>query len=390
MAKSMFNLSDFKATIKSNGVAKDTRFEVIMHPPAYLQLNSKELSLRCHTASMPAFNVKTRDYIIGQGQIRKMPVNFDNGGTIELSFYNNYKGTVYSDLVEWTKLVSPNISENDHTINFVSVIYGKIVVQQLDERDNVRQGWELRDAFPTSVEVVPLDSGHIDHVQLVKVHISYRYAMTLKDVQTLESNPLSTAVFNDRNNSYASRVRAARSLTTAKGAYAKRNRGYSPFDTPDPTMIPIVADTGKGKGLTPEQYYNYVTEFVMTSRIKGIGIYTEDQTDWMLNSLPEMTTALGTQDRRVITDAFHTFSSSYNDIRSKANSFFGDVSSCVGSYDSIKNSLSSTDALVDSMLDLQFVYKDVYNTQLDMDKSFNYMNDVVSSMWTDVSFDISL
>ena len=62
----------------------------------------------------------------------------------------------------------------------------------------------------------------------------------------------------------------------------------------------------------------------------------------------------------------------------------------MGSYDSIKNSLSSTDALVDSMLDLQFVYKDVYNTQLDMDKSFNYMNDVVSSMWTDVSFDISL
>lgn len=390
MAKSMFNLSDFKATIKSNGVAKDTRFEVVMYPPTYLQLNAKELSLRCHTASMPAFNVKTRDYIVGQGQTRKMPVNFDNGGTIELSFYNNYKGTVYSDLVEWTKLVSPNISENDHTINFVSGIYGKIIIQQLDERDNVRQGWELRDAFPISVDAVPLDSGHIDHVQLVKVHISYRYAMTLKDVQTLESNPLSTAVFKDMNNSYASRVRASRSLTTAKGAYAKRNRGYSPFETPDPTMISIVADTGKGKGLTPEQYYSYVSQFVNTSRLKGIGIYTEDQTDWMLQSLPTMTSALETQNKQVITDAFHIFSTSYNNIRTKSNSFFGDVSSCVGSYDSIKDSLIPTDPLIESMFNLQFVYKDVYNTQLDMDKSFNYINDIVGSMWTDVSFSVSL
>ena len=377
MAKSMFNLSDFKATIKSNGVAKDTRFEVVMYPPTYLQLNAKELSLRCHTASMPAFNVKTRDYIIGQGQTRKMPVNFDNGGTIELSFYNNYKGTVYSDLVEWTKLVSPNISENDHTINFVSGIYGKIVIHQLDERDNVRQGWELRDAFPISVDAVPLDSGHLDRVQIVKVHISYRYAMTLKDVQKLESNPLSS-------------VRTSRSLTTSKGTYTKRSRGYSPFDTPDPTMISIISNTGKGKGLTPEQYYSYVTQFVTTSRLKGIGIYTEDQTDWMLQSLPTMTSALETQNKQVITDAFHIFSTSYNDIRNKSNSFFGDVSSCVGSYDSIKDSLIPTDPLIESMFNLQFVYKDVYNTQLDMDKSFNYINDIVGSMWTDVSFSVSL
>ncbi len=390
MAKSMFNLSDFKATIKSNGVAKDTRFEVVMYPPTYLQLNAKELSLRCHTSSMPAFNVKTRDYIVGQGQTRKMPVNFDNGGTIELSFYNNYKGTVYSDLVEWTKLVSPNISENDHTINFVSGIYGKIIIQQLDEMDNVRQGWELRDAFPISVDAVPLDSGHIDHVQLVKVHISYRYAMTLKDVQTLESNPLSTAVFKDMNNSYASRVRASRSLTTAKGAYAKRNRGYSTMDTKDPTMVTVVKDIGKGKGLTPEQYYAYVTQFVIKTRIKGVGIHEEEQTSWLSTTSDEMTSALDTKNKVIITAAFQKYSSSYNSIRKNADSFFGDVSSCVGSYDTIKDTLSPTDALVESINDLKLVHNDVYTSQLKMENAFNSTSEIVNSMSNDVSFLISM
>ena len=389
MTKSMFNLSDFKATIKSNGVARDTRFEVIVFPPTQLQLDSKELSIRCHTASLPAFNVKTRDYIVGQGQLRKMPVNFDNGNTMEFSFYNDYKGKVYSDLVDWTKLVTANISENDHTINFVSLLYGKIIVRQLDEKDNVRQGWELKDAYPIAVENIQLDSGHIDHVQLVKIQVAYRYAMTIKEVERMESVPLSTTAFKDRNDAFALKIRSSNPRNTSNGSYTKRNRKYSPFDTQDPTMISIVTDANRGKGIPPSEFYAYLTQYVSTTRAKGNGIYTEDQMLWLQDNTQSMNDALETNDRITISSEFAIFTSTYNDVKNNADVFFGDVSSCVNNYNSIKGTLVPTDPLISNIFDLQFVYNNVFNKQLEVDNTFGFFNEKVNSFnASEISFSL--
>lgn len=389
MAKSMFNLSDFKASIKSNGVARDTRFEVVLFPPQQLMLNTKELSIRCHTASMPAFNVKTRDYIIGQGQIRKMPVNFDNGNVIELSFYNNYKGTIYSDLVEWAKHVAPFTNTDGHVIRFVSEIYGKILIQQLDEQDNIRQGWELRDAYIVSVDAVPLDSGHVDKVQLVKIHVAYRYAITTRDIQTLESTQLSETVFRDKNNPYISGENERRKISTAKGNYSKRRRSYIGVDS-DPTMVSIVKDSGKGGGLTPDQFYAYVTEFVSTTRIKGVGLFNNQQAEWFLYDLPEIENVIGTGDRILINEKFEVLSSNYYNIERDVNSFFGDTSSCLRDFYSIKDSLQDDDQLFSDIFSLQTIYNDVFTKQLDINNSFSEISDIVDSFnQSDISFTLT-
>jgi len=390
MAKSMFNLTDFKASIKSNGVAKDTRFEVVLFPPQQLQINSKEISIRCHTASMPAFNVKTKDYIVGQGQIRKMPVNYDNGNVIEMSFYNNYKGTVYSDLVKWAKMVTIFPAANDHTMNFVSEMYGKINVQQLDERDNVRQGWILYDAYPISVDAIQLDSGHVNSVQLVKIHIAYRYALTLKDVNDAETSAITEKlrVSNTRGD-YLSGENTRKVISTASGRYTTRNRSYSPFDTPDPTMVSIVSDTGKGTGLTPDEFSAYLSQFISTTRVKGMGIYTEDQFNWLANDLPNMENVLATNDRLVILNEFGEFTSSYNKIRTRTNMFFGDVTSCVNDYTSLSKMIDPSEQIISDMMELQYVHNSVYKRQVDMDNSFNYISDVVSFFESDVSFSLN-
>lgn len=388
MTKSMFSLSDFKSSIKSNGVARDTRFEVVIYPPTTINTNSKEISIRCHTAFMPPFNLKTRDYIVGQGQTRKMPVNFDNGMDLEFTFYNNYKGSVYADLLKWAKMVSPNSKENDHTINFVSDILGNVYVQQLDEQDNVRQGWELKDAYPIIVDTISLDSGHLDAVQLVKVHITYRYAITLDESASLNELTSPDALFNQAIGSYKNTDKTYGGLTTAKGNYKNRTRVYDPYETPDPTLVTAVT-TAKGTGLTPDELYTYTIQYISSTRNKGSGFYTDDQLLFMGSDVQNMNSAINTGDSNIISTTFAAFSNAYNSVKSKATSFFSNVADAIKSYMSVKDNVPTNDPIHSEMSSLQSTYNSVYTEQLSIDATYNNISKQVNSPNSNVSITIA-
>jgi len=184
MAKSDFKLEDFKASIMQGGVARNTRFEITFHPPeggihsVVNMANRKEMSIRCHAGSIPPFTVETRDYQIGSGQIRKMPIGINHGNTLEFSFYNDAKSIIYQTLLAWSHAVLAHANvDNDHSLNYYDqYAASKIIIKQLDEQDNVRFTFALHESYPILVEKVGLDSTNVDTAQTISLTLTYRYA----------------------------------------------------------------------------------------------------------------------------------------------------------------------------------------------------------------------
>ena len=179
MEKSVHGLSNFKASLQKNGIARNNRFEVTFHPPGNVMgdMDYRELSIRCHECSTPDFKIETKEYIVGQGTPRNMPVAMSHGHHVDFSFYNDNKSNVYRCLMAWFNNVLASKKRNDFSMQYYDqYATGKIIIKQLDEQNNVRMKFELHEAFPVEVDDVDYDSSETDMAQTVEVKVVYRYA----------------------------------------------------------------------------------------------------------------------------------------------------------------------------------------------------------------------
>src|SRR5574343_95755 len=366
--KSSFSISDVKASVKSKGVLRPTRCEVILFPPQEIikGMNIKEISIRCHTAHLPPFNIKTVDYSIGQGQVRKMPKGYEQGHIMEFTFYNDIGANVYNGLLQWSKYVLASKEINNYTLNYFYSYTGSVEIRQLDERDNIRYGYSLRDAYPISIDAVDLDSSHVNEAQLVKATIAFRYARTLEEVKldnasSTASNKLNiaTAVIDDINK-YVSKGK----YTTSSGVFKTRSQNYVSSGALDPTMT-SVAKRAKGSGLPYNELYISCTNAIATTRTKGIGVY-DDQHQYMNYASTSMDSALSVGILGTINSTWSSVLLQKNALTSSVDSFFSDVVSTVSKFNEIKPQLPENDQLETDMNDMLNTYRDVVNTQVDV------------------------
>lgn len=363
--KSSFSLSDFKASIKAKGILRPTRFEVVLFPPTELlkSMDTKEISIRCHTAQMPPFHVKTVDYTVGQGQLRKMPKGYEQGHHIDFTFYNDLGANVYNGLLAWSKYTLASKEENNYSLNYFDSFIGTVEVRQLDERDNIRYGYSLKEAYPMSIDIVELDSGHVDTPQLIKVTIAYRYARTLDEVKldSAANSPFNklnvvSAVIDDTN------IRGKGNYSTSTGLYKTRTTNYDSTEYIDPTIKPI-ALRKKGAGLPYQTLYANATSAIYVANRKGRGVYTQ-QYQFMDYATSTMNTAFASGSIQTINTSWNSVLNEKSNLVVETNSFFADTVSCINQYAEIKSQIPENDPIISSMNELMTTYGDVSDAQI--------------------------
>ena len=360
MNKSTFKLEDFKASIKSNGVARSTRFELIITPPISVgsKINSKEISIRCNSGSMPPLNIETKDYKVGQGQIRKMPRNFNQGNEQTFTFYNDYKSTVYDGLNRWAKAVLATNIEKDHSINYYDQFIGSIEVKQLDEQDNVRYHYTLFEAYPISVHAVELNSSDVDNAQLITVQFAYRYARTKDEQNVIVTDTTPTRTRKDR--------------PTSKPA-------LTPKADADKTLTPMPRRE-KGSGFVDgTAKYAQCKANVTLANGKGQGVLYSQRVQWG-STRTNFNNAYSTGNSTLLNDAWNGMKNTYASISESVEDFFGSMTSSIKEYNSIKKDVPTDDPLHSDVTSLGNTYKEVsanqnsINAELD---NFEKMVDVV-------------
>jgi hypothetical protein len=370
MKKSDFNLSDFSAAIKSGGVSRPTRFEVVLRPPTSLavKMNSKEISIRCNTGALPPMNIKTRDYMIGQGQIRKTPWGYDQGHELPFTFYNDARSKVYDGLLMWTKSILFTNVDNDYRLNYYNEYVGTIEVRQLDEQDNVRYSYTLFEAYPIKVEHVQLDSSHVNEAQLITATFAYRYARNAWDII--------------KNTQIDYKVKTGASAATYNPTTHSANRRRSiddklPSGDDDPSMTTTVK-IAKGVGLTPTQLYNMCTGNISRAHEKGTGLITA-QNQWVATTTT-MNNALASGDVPAINSAFNATKTLNSTMNAGATDFYSNTRDAVSSYNTINTSVSSDDPVHGDMGNLKSLYNQVSLNQTNNSLDFNLIEKSVNNI----------
>lgn len=377
--KSNFRLSDFKSALKTTGVLRNSRFELVVYPPLILQgsIDTKAISIRCHTGHLPAFNVTVVDYQVGQGQMRKMPKGYDQGHTLEFSFFNDIHSKVYDGLLRWSKMVIANNTENSYTINYFNNFVGSVIVKQLDDGDNVRYGYTLKDAYPIKIDTVNFDSSERDMAQVVKITFAFRYARTLDETKAddIANSPakkitLETAVIDPTIKT------RDRKYSTSNGKYKTRTTKERVIDIADNTMG-RAAVRKKGAGLTYQQKYDSSSIRISASRIKGRGV-NASQIDYIQTSNTQMQAALSSLDGDVINPTWLATQTQYQALTTDANIFYAESIDGIQQYEAIKAEIPVIDGLHSDVSDLKIIYANVTNSQAEMNIDYSEFEQAVN------------
>lgn len=352
MAKSNFNLSDFKSSIKLNGISRNSRFEITFTPPIGVPglVDSREISIRCHTGSLPPINIKTKDYIDGQGQIRKMPVNYDHGHVLTFTFYNDVRSRVYSGLLAWSNNVAYTPIANDHRINYYNNFTGSIDVKQLDEQDNVRYAYKLFEAYPITVHQVDLKSDEHDTAQLITVDFAYRYARSLDAVAS--------------DDIIATQPRERETVV----------RKYFPSGTDEP-INPTIKQQ-KGKGVSTEEKYQQCLNTATETYLYGNEISPQ------LREINEqfqidISDALLTQDKQINLDMLDSIKNRNGAIFVKTSDFFARTANVELQYQDLSSTLSPVDPLHTEISILKSTYATVSAEQSSIDYTISSYERVI-------------
>lgn len=195
----MFNITDFRSSINTQGVLRSNRYMVEFAVPEYLKSTygkeeQKLMSLRCENVSMPGFDFLSADGPprMGYGAIEKHP--YVPGFTgISLTFLVDSKSKIYNFFYDWTMSIvnfngrgGTNFSRKSSGRSAYEVGYKskyrtdlKILVYDGSSTDastsvagNKIIGLTLFDAFPSGMPAIPLAW---DSPDLIRLSIPFSY-----------------------------------------------------------------------------------------------------------------------------------------------------------------------------------------------------------------------
>lgn len=175
MAKSKFNLTQFKAEVSRDGLARQNKFEVSINIPRALQSVYKDigqkLTLYCDTAALPAQIVGVRPQRLYGPTIYK-PFGVEYGGEgMPFSFYVDKTMDIKSFFDAWiSKIVDPY----QYFVYYRTDYAVTIDIDQLDEQNNIVYSVRLYDAFPRSVNMMELNYANQNTVHKLMATFAYR------------------------------------------------------------------------------------------------------------------------------------------------------------------------------------------------------------------------
>jgi hypothetical protein len=175
MSVAAFRLQDFIAQVKTKGLARVNRFEVIITPPPGINANYLEfnkISLLCEVSNFPPINLSVKPFKIF-GPSYQRPITSEYGGDgISMTFHVDREMKVRKFFDDWIESV---VDRNNFTVAYQSEYVTKILIRQLDEADNVNYEIELQEAFPRSITLMDLNQTAQNQTHRLNVIFAYRY-----------------------------------------------------------------------------------------------------------------------------------------------------------------------------------------------------------------------
>jgi len=180
------SLKEFIATVKKEGVAKPNRFKVTISPPLSLapyvdfKTYGQRLSLYCESANFPARTIGVRQQRI-TGPNYQRPFNVDYGGEgMTMTFNLDREMKVKAFFDAWMgKIIDPIQYFAYRQAEYIS---NRILIEQLDERENFTYGIFLEDAFPRSTSLLDLNQSSQNQIHKLSVTFAYRRWIPIHDL----------------------------------------------------------------------------------------------------------------------------------------------------------------------------------------------------------------
>ena len=190
---SQFQLSNFQSEVLGRGLARTSRFEVIIPRPALENRNKQTLGLNggikggqriatgnippqrisilCEQSAFPLFNINVKPYRI-YGTPYQRPVTSDYGGDgLPMTFHVDRAMSVKRFFEDWGRFI---INRDSFNVAFQDQYAVDIEVYQLDEFNKRTYGVKLIDAFPRSQNQMELNMGAQNQTHRLIVLFSYR------------------------------------------------------------------------------------------------------------------------------------------------------------------------------------------------------------------------
>jgi len=175
MSIAAFRVQDFISEVKTKGLARVNRFEVIITPPQfittnYLQFN--KISLFCEVSNFPPINLSVKPFKIF-GPSYQRPITSEYGGDgISMTFHVDREMKIKKFFDDWIETV---VNRDSFTVAYQNEYITKISIRQLDEANNVNYEIELQEAFPRSITLMDLNQSAQNQTHRVNVIFAYRY-----------------------------------------------------------------------------------------------------------------------------------------------------------------------------------------------------------------------
>lgn len=153
---STFSIENFRSEVRSRGLSKANRFEVVLTaPPCVAPDNSRLVSLFCDQASLPQTRIRiSQQQIFGPPSFH--PQGADYGGdNFSLQFLLDSDMTIKKFFDSWVDgIVNRRTGEVSFQQNYICQ---NLTVAQLDQRDRETYKVKFEDVFHIAVAPIQLD-----------------------------------------------------------------------------------------------------------------------------------------------------------------------------------------------------------------------------------------
>lgn len=169
-----FSLQNFVSTLSDYGIAKPSKFEITITPPAALSQNfdtSKLASMYCEVANFPSLTVNTKQHYM-YGPAYQRPVNTDYGGDgISVTFLVDQNMDIKKFFEAWMFSI---VDKDSYNVNYQDNYVSPILISQLDNNDEPIYSIKLLDAFPRTMDSMGLNSSAMNSAHRLTVVFAYR------------------------------------------------------------------------------------------------------------------------------------------------------------------------------------------------------------------------
>ena len=188
----MGQIDNFRAQIvKADGLARQSKFKVIIRPPDWLVQYRDGIELFCSDIEMPGHDLETVPQQHSSAPTRNMVTHHDFGGTIQASFYLSADLNEKSFFEAWQNTA---VNPTTHKANYYNNYVGSLEIYQLSQESgtktvtsgiagaNITQrkgdlatyGIDVSEVYPETIGAVDYSYSQGDEFATLDIEFGYR------------------------------------------------------------------------------------------------------------------------------------------------------------------------------------------------------------------------